>query len=154
MMQLAAVNNPLVGTLTLSAYNSDGGYWVKRTVDLNVDASAKVPSLAPGTSLKAAVLAGAAAAAASTSPAGTPLGRAFGVVQAAEGVYELRALTFTLGGQRYPAFIDGEAAQKWGVDSVSASSTQDAGALLALVGVNSWIDLTAATQGTPQPLPA
>ncbi len=144
----------VTGTITLGVWNADGDYWVRHRMDMVVDEAARstTPTLAKGASIRDAIRAAADAAAASTTPAGSPLGRAYGVVQAADGALELQAYTFTLDGATYPVVIDGPTWDEWGVDEVTVDRNSDA--LLAVVGASSWIDLSAATRGMPRPLPA
>jgi hypothetical protein len=149
-MQLAPPTNAPIGTITLGAWNPHGGYMVRHTVDLLVDAASPAPTLRDGATIAEALAIGAQAAAASTSPAGTPVGRAYALLQAADGALQLAPLPMHLQGGSYPAAIDGPTLARLGATEVSA--TRRDASLLALVGSSSWIDLSLQSRGTPQRL--
>lgn len=154
-MKLMSSPSPdrVIGRITLGAPDQHGGYMVRHTTDLRIDAAphAQVQALPAGASVADAVHAATLAARASTSPAGTPLGRAFAVLQARDGALAIKPLQFELDGERLVAAIDGPLPRQWGATEirVGRASTE----LLAIVGSESWIDLSAQGTGTPRPLP-
>lgn len=144
---------PALGSITLGWYDRHGDYMVRRTTDLRVDelAPGAAPAVPAGATIADAVRLASEASRANVSPAGTPVGRAYGVLQAADGALSLRPLRMELEGANWPVAIDGPLHAQLGASEVSVRRTT--GSLLAVVGSTSWIDLTLLELGRPQQLP-
>lgn len=145
---------PALGSISLGWYDRDGDYMVRRTTDLHVDerAAAAPPALPAGSTFGDAVRIAAEASRANVSPGGTPVGRAYGVLQAADGALSLRPLRMELHGSTWPVAIDGPLHAQLGASELYVKRSSNA--LLAVVGSDSWIDLTLLESAKPQPLPA